>query len=186
MSALNPGYDDENGPTRKVTTAARPSGVGMAREPVRVRAQPRLMAGIPPGINSALNPLWLASSDAQRQHGIPYLSLHYHLVFGTKTVNLHCSAVAFTPAIWAARYPVWRVPARVGGVADHVHLLVGLKATHCSRLPARVKEGSVDLLVHEEIGLQKFAWQEGYAAITVTHGTAGGQSYIANQQNITA
>ena len=37
--------------------------------------------------------------------------------------------------------------------------------------------------VHEEIGLQEFAWQEGYAAFTVTATARPAvKSYIANQE----
>ncbi|MCB1126696.1 MAG: transposase, partial [Verrucomicrobiae bacterium] len=62
-----------------------------------------------------------------------YLSLHFHVVFGTKDRR---------PLI----RPEWRVQLHeylggtirglegfsegIGGVEDHVHLLVGLKATH--------------------------------------------------------
>ena len=37
--------------------------------------------------------------------------------------------------------------------------------------------------VHEEIGLQRFAWQEGYAAFTVSATARESvRSYVANQQ----
>jgi REP element-mobilizing transposase RayT len=63
-----------------------------------------------------------------------YLSLHYHLVFSTKNREL-----TIAPA-WRARlheylggtvHGLGGVSQRVGGIDDHVHLLVGLKATHC-------------------------------------------------------
>jgi REP element-mobilizing transposase RayT len=56
----------------------------------------------------------------------------------------------------------------VGGVSDHVHLLIGLRATH--RLADVLRElKSVSLgWVHEEIGLLAFAWQEGYGRFTVS------------------
>jgi putative transposase len=63
-----------------------------------------------------------------------HLSLHYHIVFGTKNHE---------PMI----QPAWRgdlhaylggitrsangIAESVGGVSDHVHLLIGLRATHC-------------------------------------------------------
>src|SRR5438034_3640765 len=62
-----------------------------------------------------------------------HLSLHYHIVFGTKNHE---------PMI----QPAWRadlhaylggiirtangIAESVGGVSDHVHLLIGLRATH--------------------------------------------------------
>ena len=63
-----------------------------------------------------------------------YLSLHYHLVFATKNRE-----PLIAPA-WRARLHEYLggtisglggFPQGIGGTADHVHLLVGLKATHC-------------------------------------------------------
>ena len=115
-----------------------------------------------------------------------YLSLHYHLVFATKNRD-------------AVIVPEWRVrlheylggvvsglagfPQGVGGVADHVHLLVGLKATHCLADVLRELKKASSVWVHEQIGLRTFAWQEGYAAFTVSAtARAGVQQYIANQE----
>jgi REP element-mobilizing transposase RayT len=115
-----------------------------------------------------------------------YLSLHYHLVFSTKDR---------TPLI----EPSWRnrlheylggtveglkgFPQGVGGIADHVHLLVGLKATHYLADFMRELKKSSSVWVHEEIGACAFAWQEGYAAFTVSPSARPAvQSYIANQE----
>jgi REP element-mobilizing transposase RayT len=115
-----------------------------------------------------------------------YLSLHYHLVFGTKNREP-----------WIA--PSWRsrlheylggtisglggFPQGVGGVADHVHLLVGLKATHCLADVLRELKKASSVWVHEQIGLPPFVWQEGYAAFTVSAtARAQVQSYIAHQE----
>ena len=56
----------------------------------------------------------------------------------------------------------------IGGVADHVHLLIGLRAT--ARLADVVRDLKAVSLhwVHEEIGESAFAWQEGYGAFTVS------------------
>jgi REP element-mobilizing transposase RayT len=71
----------------------------------------------------------------------------------------------------------------VGGVADHVHLLVGLKATHRLADTLRELRKASSVWVHEEIGLRSFAWQEGYAAFTVSASArAAVQSYIAHQE----
>src|SRR5213595_2808866 len=97
--------------------------------------------------------------------GSTYLSLHFHLVFGTKNRE---------PCI----DPKWRsrlhenlggtvsglggFPEGIGGVADHVHLLVGLKATHCLADVSRELKKASSVWVHEQIGLPSFAWQDGY------------------------
>ena len=115
-----------------------------------------------------------------------YLSLHYHLVFGTKQ---------WEPCI----APPWRSrlheylggtisglggsPQGIGGVADHVHLLVGLKATHCLADVLRELKKASSVWVHEQIGLRSFAWQEGYAAFTVSVTSREAiKTYIAHQE----
>ena len=115
-----------------------------------------------------------------------YLSLHFHLVFSTKRRE-------------ATLAPEWRsrlhdylggtvrglggYSDRVGGVADHVHLLVGLKATHCLADFMRELKKASSAWVHEEMGLRSFAWQEGYAAFTVSATSRQAvQHYIDSQE----
>lgn len=115
-----------------------------------------------------------------------HLSLHYHLVFSTKDRD---------PAI----VPAWRerlhsflggivgqldgVPESVGGVADHVHLLVGLGATHRLADVMREMKSVSSRWVHEEIGVRSFAWQEGYGAFTVgAPQCVSVREYIARQE----
>src|SRR5437870_147299 len=115
-----------------------------------------------------------------------YLSLHYHLVFGTKKRE------PFIAPQWGSRLHEYLggtisglggFPQAVGGVADHVHVLVGLKATHCLADVLRELKKASSVWVHEAIGLQEFAWQEGYAAFTVSPTARRAvKSYIANQE----
>jgi hypothetical protein len=73
-------------------------------------------------------------------------------------------------------------PDGIGGVDDHVHLLVGLKATHCLADVLREMKKASALWVHDEVGLRDFAWQEGYAAFTVSATARDAvRHYIANQ-----
>jgi len=116
-----------------------------------------------------------------------YLSLHYHLVFGTKNRE------PFIAPEWRSRLHEYLggtiaglggFPQGTGGVADHVHLLVGLKATHCLSDVLRELKKASSVWVHEKIGLRAFAWQEGYAAFTVSATErAAVRSYIANQED---
>ena len=118
--------------------------------------------------------------------GSTYLSLHYHAVFSTKNRE------PFIDQQWRARLHSYMggtisgldaFPQGVGGVADHVHLLFGLKATHCLADVMRELKKAASVWVHEEIGLQAFAWQEGYAAFTVSATARPSvKSYIANQE----
>jgi putative transposase len=115
-----------------------------------------------------------------------YLSLHYHLIFGTKNRE---PLIAMP---WRSRLHEYLggtvaglggFPEGVGGVADHVHLLIGLKATHCLADVLRELKKASSVWVHEVIGLRSFAWQEGYAAFTVSATARKAvQKYIANQE----
>jgi REP element-mobilizing transposase RayT len=59
-------------------------------------------------------------------------------------------------------------PESIGGTADHVHLLAGFRATHAiADVVHDVKRGS-SVWVHGELNHSKFAWQTGYAAVTVS------------------
>lgn len=71
----------------------------------------------------------------------------------------------------------------VGGVDDHVHLLIGLRATHClADVVGSVKAVS-SRWVHEEIGDGFFSWQEGYGGFTVSPPQCVGvRGYIERQE----
>lgn len=97
--------------------------------------------------------------------------LLYHLIFATKH-----RAPSMDEA-WRARLHEYLggciaglegTPQGVGGVADHVHLLVGLKPTHCLSDFMRELKKSSSSWVRQTIGMPEFAWQEGYAAFTVS------------------
>lgn len=65
-----------------------------------------------------------------------HLSLHYHLIYSTKN-RLPLIAESWRDRLHAylggAVRTVGGVPEAVGGTSDHVHLLVGLRATHNRR-----------------------------------------------------
>jgi REP element-mobilizing transposase RayT len=115
-----------------------------------------------------------------------YLSLHYHLMFSTRNRE------AFIAPDWRARLHDYLggtirglggYPEGVGGVADRVHLLVGLKATHCLSDVMRELKKASSTWVYEEAGLLSFAWQEGYAAFTISATARKAvRSYIAHQE----
>ena len=58
----------------------------------------------------------------------------------------------------------------VGGVEDHVHLLIGLSpAVALSELMRRLKGESSKWISAEWPGLAGFAWQDGYGAFSIGH-----------------
>jgi putative transposase len=115
-----------------------------------------------------------------------HTSLLYHLVFSTKNRE------PLIAAEWRSRLHEYLggavrgldgVPQGVGGVADHIHLLVGLKPTHClSDFMRELKKASSNW-VAETMRLPTFRWQEGYGAFTVSASAkADVQDYIARQE----
>ena len=115
-----------------------------------------------------------------------HLSLHYHIVFGTKE---HAPVIdkSWRPRLHAYLGGILKslggIPQAVGGVSDHVHLLVGLKATHCLADTLREVKSVSSLWVHNEIQFPSFAWQEGYGAFTVSSSNCERVAqYIAEQE----
>jgi REP element-mobilizing transposase RayT len=101
--------------------------------------------------------------------GSTYTSLWFHIVFGTKDRR------ALIHRRWRASLHAYLggtvrglggIPMAVGEIADHVHLLIGLRAT--DRLADVVRElkkaSSVWATQQHE---QAFGWQDGYAAFSV-------------------
>src|SRR5262245_17139494 len=118
--------------------------------------------------------------------GSTFLSLHYHIVFSTKF-----RAPAIEDA-WRERLHDYLggtvrglegISEAVGGIEDHVHLLVGLRATHTLADFMRELKKSATAWVRDETGLREFSWQEGYAAFTVSPTARDGvKRYIRNQR----
>ena len=114
-----------------------------------------------------------------------HLSLHFHIVFSTKDRH------PFIADEWRSRLHEYLgglvraadgIPEAIGGTADHVHLLVGLRATHSlAALVQDIKQTS-SRWIHETIGVKNFAWQPGYGAFTVSVSNCGMvKRYIAKQ-----
>ena len=100
-----------------------------------------------------------------------HLSLHDHVVFSTKD-RTPTITTAWRERMHAYLGGVVRnvngVPEAIGGIADHVHLLIGLRAIVCLADVVRDVKAVSSRWVHEEIGERTFAWQEGYGAFTVS------------------
>ena len=125
-------------------------------------------------------------------HSLPlmastYLSLHYHIVFGTKN-RMPLIAAAWRPRLHEYLGGTIRglggIPEAVGGVADHVHLLVGLPSTHClADVVREVKKSTTAWVNDGVVGDGKFSWQSGYAAFTVSATSCQAvREYIAYQE----
>ncbi len=114
-----------------------------------------------------------------------YLSLNYHLIFSTKQ-RQPLLATEWLDQLHQYLGGTVRglggVALRVGGTEDHVHLLVGLKATHCLADFMRDLKKQSSIWIRDQLHVAGFAWQEGYAAITVSpSGLPQVDHYIATQ-----
>ena len=72
----------------------------------------------------------------------------------------------------------------VNGVADHVHVFVGLKpAMAISDLVRDIKNNSTNFINDKKFINGKFSWQEGYGAFSYAHSQIDHvYHYIANQE----
>ena len=114
-----------------------------------------------------------------------YTSLHYHIIFSTK------DRLPLITNDWRERLHSYLggiikglegVPLSIGGIDDHLHLLVGLKPKHRLDYFLRDLKADSSAWIHNELK-KKFYWQKGYAAFTVSHSSLGGvKNYIMNQE----
>jgi REP element-mobilizing transposase RayT len=98
-----------------------------------------------------------------------HLSLHYHIVFSTKNrervfdeeqcARLHAYLGGIIRGLDGIAHAV-------GGIADHVHVLMGLRATHRLADVMRELKSDSSKWVAAEFGLRMFHWQEGYGGFT--------------------
>ncbi len=117
--------------------------------------------------------------------GSTFFSLHYHIVFSTKE-RQSLILGEWRPRLHSYLGGIVRglngVPEIVGGVKDHVHLLASLRPMH------RVADVMRDLKKNSSNWVKdnfdrNFAWQEGYAAFTVSpSATDAVRNYIATQE----
>ena len=72
----------------------------------------------------------------------------------------------------------------VNGIADHVHVLVGLKPSMCiSDLVRDIKNNSSNFVNEQKWVKGKFSWQEGYGAFSYSHSQLENvYQYIAQQE----
>jgi len=115
-----------------------------------------------------------------------YTSLHYHVIFSTKNRQPFL-AEAIRDRVFAYLGGIARENGmnalEVGGVADHVHLLVSIPASLVvSKALRLIKGGSSHWLKETFPNMAKFAWQDGYAAFTVSRSQLDDvQVYIRSQ-----
>ncbi len=114
-----------------------------------------------------------------------HTSLHYHLVFSTKE-RIPMISTEWMESLHAYLGGIVKglegTPLAIGGIEDHVHLLVGLKSSHRLDYFLRDLKADSSEWIHKEIGKKLFAWQKGYGAFTVSPSNLEGvKRYVFNQ-----
>jgi putative transposase len=116
-----------------------------------------------------------------------YTALHYHVVFSTKNRVAYIKP-EIESRVWAYIGGVARAhkmtALQVGGVEDHIHVLVMAPAALSPSQIAQRLKGDSSKWIHEEFpGLRGFAWQDGYGAFTVSKSNLPDViRYIENQR----
>lgn len=101
-----------------------------------------------------------------------YTSLHYHLVFSTKNRE-RWIVPDIEGRVWSYLGGIAKenkmTPIQIGGVEDHVHILVGASPTLAPSKIAQLSKGGSSAWIHEKFpDMKAFAWQDGYGAFTVS------------------
>ncbi len=113
-----------------------------------------------------------------------YVAAYFHIVFSTKDRR------PFISPEWEARLfsylggivkGMGAMPLKIGGIADHVHLLISLRSKHRLDYFLRDLKGDSSIWIHKEI-TRMFEWQKGYGAFSVSPTAIGSVSrYIERQ-----
>lgn len=115
-----------------------------------------------------------------------YISAFYHCVFSTKERQK-----IITPELQKSLWPYLGGIARehnlkalaIGGVDDHVHLLLSIPSTATIAKCMQLIKGGSSKWIHEEYSEHSgFAWQKGYGAFSIGVSQIDvTKNYIANQ-----
>ena len=109
-----------------------------------------------------------------------------HVVFSTKNRTFFLQADELRSKTHAYLCGILRnldcSPVQIGGVADHVHILLGFsRSLTIADLIKKLKVSSTTMI--KDTGLLDFTWQAGYGVFSVSESTKESViSYIANQE----
>ena len=100
-----------------------------------------------------------------------YTSLHYHIVFSIKNREEWIGQI-IKERVWEYLGGSTRnndiVPVKIGGIDDHVHLVVSIPPTLTISKAVQLVKGGSSLWFHEMFRRSAFPWQDGYGGFTVS------------------
>ena len=114
-----------------------------------------------------------------------YVSNHVHIVFSTKE-RLRSISEKLQPKLWAYMAGILKNhrmhAVAVGGMEDHIHVLVNLGATLSIAKAVQILKANSSRWMNEHPS-PWFAWQDGYFACSVSRSQVPMvRKYIANQR----
>ena len=115
-----------------------------------------------------------------------YTSLHYHIIYSTKNRERWIGNDV-EQRVWEYLGGIARQnhmkAHQIGGVEDHVHLVVGLPATLAVSKAVQLLKGGSSKWIHDTFpNMAGFEWQDGYGAFTVSKSQlAEVIRYVVNQ-----
>ncbi len=116
-----------------------------------------------------------------------YTSFHYHLVFSTKNRERWITP-EIEQRIWTYLGGIAREnkmkALQIGGIEDHVHILIGAPASMAPSMIAQLLKGGSSGWIHQTFpSMKAFAWQDGYGGFSVSKSNLPEvTSYIACQR----
>lgn len=116
-----------------------------------------------------------------------YTALYYHVIFSTKHRHRWIQQDV-EERIWSYLGGIARehkmTAMKIGGIEDHVHMLLGAPPTIAPAKAAQLIKGGSSKWTHETFPeLRDFAWQDGYGAFTVSKSNVPEViRYIENQR----
>ena len=115
-----------------------------------------------------------------------YSQLNYHIVFGTKFRQKSITATV-APRLYEYIGGIIRrlkgIQLEIGGIEDHIHILLGIRPALAVADAFKEIKACSTKWVHEEFKTHdKFSWQVGYSAFTVSYSNVEAvKNYIQNQ-----
>jgi len=116
-----------------------------------------------------------------------YVAPHYHIVFSTKDREQWIS-VEIEERVWAYLGGIasqhGMAPLKIGGLEDHVHIVVGMPPTLAVSRAVQLLKGASSRWIRATIPeLDAFLWQDGYGAFTVSRSRlAATIAYVERQR----
>jgi REP element-mobilizing transposase RayT len=116
-----------------------------------------------------------------------YSQCFYHIVFSTKE-RVKFISPDIEQRVWAYIGGILKnhdmTAVMIGGIDDHIHVLVLAKPSMAPSRIAQLIKGESSKWIHTEFPrLGKFAWQDGYAVFTVNRSIVPSVAdYIKNQR----